>query len=99
MPCLALFVALLAGSYSNGMSNYSIENILFLYITALPCPEYHRARLPPSASRYTSKAWLWPFILREYWPQLLFHGGLFIATPALGDATPARDLGLCLSIW
>ena len=27
---LALFATLLAGSYSNGMSYYSIENILFL---------------------------------------------------------------------
>ena len=38
--------------------------------------------------------WLWPFILREYWPQLLFYGGLFIATLAFGYATLARLLGL-----
>ena len=43
--------------------------------------------------------WLWPFILREYWPQLLFYGGLFIATLALGYATLDRVLGLYLSIW
>ena len=34
----------------------------------MPCQSCHRARLPPSASRYTSKAWLWPFILHAYWP-------------------------------
>ena len=36
----------------------------------------------------------WPFILREYWPQLLFYDGLFIATLIFGYATLARVLGL-----
>ena len=63
-------------------------------ITALPCTRCHRPPIPPSASQYTSKAWLWPFILYEDWPQLRFYGGPFSATLAFGYATLARVLGL-----
>ena len=37
---------------------------------------------------------LWPFILGEYWPPLLFYVDPFIATLAFGYATLARVLGL-----
>ena len=45
-------------------------------------------------SRLDYLAPYWPFIVREYWPQLLLYGGLFIATLAFGYAVPVRVLGL-----